>query len=767
MAREKNNFRIMASSSELTQNDLLASCYYLAQNIPDISYEDFNASLDTLLSFLICKMDKQKNADEYIAQETDTMEEYGFLDPLENEYREIDGEKILMQRNFPKTRVPVRFIQDEDLQEYLPYQYSDSRMINLYRCAMNAPFNFIKIFIYNVLLELNVAGNDDIPPERLPEKLKEAIFSTDRIQFLSDAVELSKDEADFLLILHRFSIIKHLGDTFRRKNIFNIAKDILNMKHETFRNILRSTGKLRKNGFILDEGIDPDLNECIFAGSLESYFRDLFEPIDCSSCYSLDSFEVEKNTTSIMKKLVSGKNPVSILLYGKPGSGKTEYAKSILHNSGKKGFIFRNDLELIDSKKILFRLNCYLSLDEKNKVLIIDEADRILKTVDSNGFFEITANQNKSLINKMLEESKVSTIWIVNYSSMIDASTKRRFNFSHKFENMSSSQLRSIAESKLSILKKSTECKNKILELFGKYNVTGQSVENVIKTIDCMKNIKEEKLISIIDNVLQENQNLLTGAKKMRQDVGKNYDLKILNTSVKADEIISLTQNALKYAESNPHAKKGIRMLFYGLSGTGKTELVRCISQKLGREILLKRVSDIMDKYVGGTEKNISEAFAQASATNSILLFDEADSFFADRNNSEHSWERTQVNELLTQMEEFDGILICTTNLKKIMDSAMQRRFHISVEFHALEKNGIRVLLGKYFSQFDFSEDEIENLDRYNSVTPGDFNSLSERIRFMNPSDINSKFVLEELERIQREKNSFKESNRSIGFCLG
>ena len=101
-----------------------------------------------------------------------------------------------------------------------------------------------------------------------------------------------------------------------------------------------------------------------------------------------------------------------------------------------------------------------------------------------------------------------------------------------------------------------------------------------------------------------------------------------------------MTQNALDYAERHENANNGIRMLFYGLSGTGKTELARYMSQKLEKDILLKRASDILGMFVGESEKNIRQAFEEAEQTNSILLFDEADSFFADRNNAQHIWER-------------------------------------------------------------------------------------------------------------------------------
>ena len=112
-------------------------------------------------------------------------------------------------------------------------------------------------------------------------------------------------------------------------------------------------------------------------------------------------------------------------------------------------------------------------------------------------------------------------------------------------------------------------------------------------------------------------------------------------------------------------------------------------------------------------------------------------------------------------MEEFSGILICTTNLKNIMDPAMQRRFHLCVEFKPLEKDGIRTLLKRYFSGYKFTEQLISRIADRNSVTPGDFGTLSGRIRFMDYEDINPKFIIDELCKIQDEK---KDGGNTIGF---
>ena len=204
-------------------------------------------------------------------------------------------------------------------------------------------------------------------------------------------------------------------------------------------------------------------------------------------------------------------------------------------------------------------------------------------------------------------------------------------------------------------------------------------------------------------------------------------------------------------------------MLFYGLSGTGKTEFARHIAQKLGKKILIRRPSDIISKWVGDSEKNISDAFEEAEHSDKILLFDEADSFFRDRTLAEHEWEITKTNEFLTQMEEFKGILICTTNLRNAMDKAMLRRFHICTEFKSLNECGIKRLLSRDFSSIRITNNQLNKLAGFTTITPGDFGTLSDRIRFMAADKVNGEYIIQELSNMQKEK-TYGEAKK-IGFC--
>ena len=303
-----------------------------------------------------------------------------------------------------------------------------------------------------------------------------------------------------------------------------------------------------------------------------------------------------------------------------------------------------------------------------------------------------------------------------------------------------------------------------LVDMCGKFHVTGASVDNIVKVVSSMdcSDDNRDQILGNIKDVLESNSKLLYGNSKLRTSVSGNYDLSVLNSSIPAEEIVEMVKNAISTSDYLAEGNKGIRMLFYGLSGTGKTELAHYIAEKNDKKLLIKKASDILGMYVGESEQKIKEAFQEAADTDSILLFDEADTFFGNRENAVRSWERSLVNEFLTQMEAFDGIVICTTNLRTIMDPAMQRRFHIITEFKPLKDSGIELLLNRYFSDFVFSKNDIHNLSKMESVTPGDFSSLSGRIRFLPKEKLSKSFIIDELLQIQHEKKS--NSSQRIGF---
>ena len=130
--------------------------------------------------------------------------------------------------------------------------------------------------------------------------------------------------------------------------------------------------------------------------------------------------------------------------------------------------------------------------------------------------------------------------------------------------------------------------------------------------------------------------------------------------------------------------RPGYRALFYGPPGTGKTITASLIGQTEGLKVFRVDLSAIVSKYIGETEKNLSQVFDRAENKRWILFFDEADALFGKRTETESSHDRyanQEVAYLLQRMETFRGVLILATNLHNNLDDAFSRRFENVVFF--------------------------------------------------------------------------------------
>jgi MoxR-like ATPase len=156
-------------------------------------------------------------------------------------------------------------------------------------------------------------------------------------------------------------------------------------------------------------------------------------------------------------------------------------------------------------------------------------------------------------------------------------------------------------------------------------------------------------------------------------------------------EIYSAVQlRARVYAEwgfEERHALgRGVNALFSGPSGAGKTMAASILARELGHELYKIDLSAVVSKYIGETEKNLSEIFEQAQSSNVMLFFDEADSLFGKRSQVKDAHDRyanIEVAYLLQRIEEYDGVVILATNMKRSIDDAFARRMHHTVEFPA------------------------------------------------------------------------------------
>jgi hypothetical protein len=166
----------------------------------------------------------------------------------------------------------------------------------------------------------------------------------------------------------------------------------------------------------------------------------------------------------------------------------------------------------------------------------------------------------------------------------------------------------------------------------------------------------------------------LVASPSLREDL----EALMLRCRVREDLVEGLGESA------RTRYQPGVRALFTGPSGTGKTLAAGWIATRLGLPLYRVDLASVTSKYIGETEKNLSQLLARAEQAEVILLFDEADSLFGKRTEISDSNDRfanAQTNYLLQRIEHYDGIVLLTSNSQARFDDAFARRLDFVIEF--------------------------------------------------------------------------------------
>lgn len=161
-------------------------------------------------------------------------------------------------------------------------------------------------------------------------------------------------------------------------------------------------------------------------------------------------------------------------------------------------------------------------------------------------------------------------------------------------------------------------------------------------------------------------------------------------------------QTEKQESEFSKRIKPGMKALFFGKSGTGKTQTAAIIGNELNLPVYRIDLSQIVSKYIGETEKNLALIFSAAERKNWILFFDEGDALFGKRtsvNSSNDRYANQEVAYLLQRVEDYSGIIILSTNLKENIDAAFLRRFQIITEFQLPDKKQRKEIWEKLLSE--------------------------------------------------------------------
>lgn len=365
------------ASVTFTKSEPYALCYYLMTMFEDVSNSKILSSCTTATSLLIsCAkiLNKLERLEEVVGTEIKNLENKKLLVPLAEETDSC----------FYGTNYSFKYEQDKTLERRMRnYDFDGEEACNVDICRI---LSVSERPIFSSIINTAIfRDNDDFSLTdkiSLSAKIKKAIFDISKVQFLVEQTKLSENEARFVLLMCRFETIPELREIVRdsddRHLFYDNVPSMIDVSKKEYKYMLRDDQKIKTFGFVDKAGdYDSDLDECIESQSIEPYFADVLKPLDCADSYSLDSFAVKDELVDISLDLLKGKNPVSLLFYGKPGSGKTELAKSLCKQTGNQIFIFKNEKELNDKFSVLNRLVCLLSMEREDTVIIVDEADTL------------------------------------------------------------------------------------------------------------------------------------------------------------------------------------------------------------------------------------------------------------------------------------------------------------------------------------------------------------------------------------------------------
>jgi SpoVK/Ycf46/Vps4 family AAA+-type ATPase len=400
---------------------------------------------------------------------------------------------------------------------------------------------------------------------------------------------------------------------------------------------------------------------------------------------------------------------VHILLYGPPGTGKTECAQSLAEELGVALHVVGEQSEDGHEPSRTERLSSLLLAQRIGAatpaIYLFDEAEDL---------FRASARDRepdpKIFVHRLLETARVPMIWAANDLRAFSPAVLRRMSMC--IEVRLPNQAR-----RAELWQELAHAENVALN--------AQTAGRLARLIPSAPSVARTALRAArLGDGTAETAALVAGgmaraiahgrAVTPEPEVETTYDPALSN----ADRNLADLTTRLTRAG----APRAISLLLSGPPGTGKTAYARHLAACMGLEVLQKRGSDIFGPFVGETEANIAAAFAEARATGAFLLFDEADSLLFDRSSAVRSWELSQVNEMLTWMEQHPLPFACTTNLAERLDKASLRRFLIRLNFDFLRPGQAALLF-----QRSFGLEPPAALARLDRLTPADFSRIAKR----------------------------------------
>jgi AAA+ superfamily predicted ATPase len=375
---------------------------------------------------------------------------------------------------------------------------------------------------------------------------------------------------------------------------------------------------------------------------------------------------------------------VNVLIWGKPGSGKTSLVAAVarhldltLYRAGESAdSIVPNRAERLPMLKWAQRL---LSR-QSGVMLIIDEAENLVP----HGFeMRRDADESRVALNRLLESNTIPTIWTSNDVRCFDPALLRGFTLVVELRTPPESVRAQMWQS-LAVKSGLDLPPDALRGLAREFNQPPALAKNAIFAARLAGGGMDSLRLAIAGAV---------GATGQKQSTcgptsPETFDPGLTTANV---DLVRLTDRLVQTK------RRAFSLLLSGPPGTGKSAYARYLAERLDVPVISKRASDLLNAYVGDSEKAIARAFKEARDEGALLILDEVDSLLSDRRHAARSWEVSRVNELLTQLEAHALPVVATTNFMERLDPACLRRFTFKIHLKPMTPLQVRLAFRLFF----------------------------------------------------------------------